>query len=305
MKLVEGRDLKPGDNVCVDKDSFIVVDTLPNEIDPRVAAMEVVDRPTDSFLDVGGLDRQIQELLEAVVLPLTHPEKFAALGIPPPKGVLLYGAPGTGKTLVARACANKTQSTFLKLAGSNLVQCYIGGGAKLVRDTFQLAKMKAPTIVFIDELDAVGSRRRDASERSSGEREVDRTLIELLNQMDGFSTRDQVKVIGATNRVDVLDPALLRSGRMDKKIEFPEPDEAARTRVMQIHTRKMKVGPDVDLEEIGRTTEGFNCAMCKALCTEAAMLALRRGSQSVAQADFVDAVSEVLARKKFNANHYV
>lgn len=186
-----------------------------------------------------GLEKQITELKEAVVLPLTHKDLFEEIGIRAPKGVILYGPPGTGKTLMARACAGQTKSTFLKLAGPQLVQMFIGDGAKLVRDAFALAREKAPTIIFIDELDAIGTKRFNSEK--AGDREVQRTMLELLNQLDGFSSNDDVKVIAATNRIDILDPALLRSGRIDRKIEFPLPNEDARARILVIHSRKMKI----------------------------------------------------------------
>merc|ERR1711892_1511063 len=180
---------------------------------------------------------------EAVVLPMTHKDMFDTIGIKPPKGVLLYGPPGTGKTLLARACANATNACFLKLAGPQLVQMFIGDGAKLIRDAFALAKEKAPTIIFIDEIDAIGTKRFDSNK--AGDREVQRTMLELLNQLDGFEPNDNIKIIAATNRIDILDPALLRSGRLDRKIEFPAPDQEARARIMQIHARKMNIHPDI------------------------------------------------------------
>lgn len=231
------------------------MEKLPAEYDSRVKAMEVDERPTEQYSDIGGCDKQIQELIEAIVLPsmfcifsvfflivqisVTHKDRFINLGIHPPKGVLMYGPPGTGKTMLARAVAAQTKSTFLKLAGPQLVQMFIGDGAKLVRDAFALAKEKAPAIIFIDELDAIGTKRFDSEK--AGDREVQRTMLELLNQLDGFQPNDDIKVIAATNRVDVLDPALLRSGRLDRKIELPVPTEDARGRIMQIHSRKMNV----------------------------------------------------------------
>ncbi|KAK3930677.1 26S proteasome regulatory subunit 6A [Frankliniella fusca] len=279
--LVDEEKLKPGDLVGVNKDSYLILETLPAEYDARVKAME---------------------LIEACVLPMTHKEKFVNLGIHPPKGVLLYGPPGTGKTLLARACAAQTKSTFLKLAGPQLVQMFIGDGAKLVRDAFALAKEKAPAIVFIDELDAIGTKRFDSEK--AGDREVQRTMLELLNQLDGFSSTTDIKVIAATNRVDILDPALLRSGRLDRKIEFPHPNEEARARILQIHSRKMNVSPDVNFEELSRTTDDFNGAQCKAVCVEAGMIALRRSANTVTHEDFMDAIMEVQAKKKANLNYY-
>ncbi|XP_017471963.1 PREDICTED: 26S protease regulatory subunit 6A-B [Rhagoletis zephyria] len=300
--LVDAEKLKPGDLVGVNKDSYLILETLPAEYDARVKAMEVDERPTEQYSDIGGLDKQIQELIEAVVLPMTHKEKFKTLGIHPPKGVLLYGPPGTGKTLLARACAAQTKSTFLKLAGPQLVQMFIGDGAKLVRDAFALAKEKAPAIIFIDELDAIGTKRFDSEK--AGDREVQRTMLELLNQLDGFSSTADIKVIAATNRVDILDPALLRSGRLDRKIEFPHPNEEARARIMQIHSRKMNVSNDVNFEELSRSTDDFNGAQCKAVCVEAGMIALRRNATCVTHEDFMDAIMEVQAKKKANLNYY-
>lgn len=300
--LVDAEKLKPGDLVGVNKDSYLILETLPAEYDARVKAMEVDERPTEQYSDIGGLDKQIQELIEAVVLPMTHKDKFKNLGIHPPKGVLLYGPPGTGKTLLARACAAQTKSTFLKLAGPQLVQMFIGDGAKLVRDAFALAKEKSPAIIFIDELDAIGTKRFDSEK--AGDREVQRTMLELLNQLDGFSSTADIKVIAATNRVDILDPALLRSGRLDRKIEFPHPNEEARARIMQIHSRKMNVCPDVNFEELARSTDDFNGAQCKAVCVEAGMIALRRSATNVTHEDFMDAIMEVQAKKKANLNYY-
>ncbi|XP_070566752.1 26S proteasome regulatory subunit 6A-B isoform X1 [Ptychodera flava] len=300
--LVDAEQLKPGDLVGVNKDSYLILETLPQEFDSRVKAMEVDERPTEQYSDIGGLDKQIQELVEAVVLPMTHKDRFENLGIQPPKGVLLYGPPGTGKTLLARACAAQTKSTFLKLAGPQLVQMFIGDGAKLVRDAFSLAKEKLPAIIFIDELDAIGTKRFDSEK--AGDREVQRTMLELLNQLDGFSSTEQIKVIAATNRVDILDPALLRSGRLDRKIEFPIPNEEARARILQIHSRKMNVSADVNFEELARCTDDFNGAMCKAVCVEAGMIALRREAIELSHEDYMDGILEVQAKKKANLNYY-
>ena len=300
--LVDPEKLHPGDLVGVNKDSYLILDTLPAEYDSRVKAMEVDEKPTERYNDIGGLDKQIKELIEAIVLPMTHKEKFDNIGIQPPKGVLLYGAPGTGKTLLARACAAQTNSAFLKLAGPQLVQMFIGDGAKLVRDAFALAKEKVPAIIFIDELDAVGSKRF-ASEKE-GDREVQRTMLELLNQLDGFSSDDRIKVIAATNRVDILDPALLRSGRLDRKIEFPMPNEEGRARIMQIHSRKMNLSENVNFEELARCTDDFNGAQCKAVCVEAGMIALRRSAVDLTHEDYMEGILEVQAKKKTNLVYY-
>jgi len=300
--LVEPEDLKPGDLVGVNKDSYLVLEKLPAEYDSRVKAMEVDTKPTEQYSDIGGLDKQIQELIEAVVLPMTERERFENIGIKPPKGVLLYGPPGTGKTLMARACAAQTKSTFLKLAGPQLVQMFIGDGAKLVRDAFALAKEKAPAIIFIDELDAIGTKRFDSEK--AGDREVQRTMLELLNQLDGFSSTTDIKVIAATNRVDILDPALLRSGRLDRKIEFPVPNEEARARILQIHSRNMNVSPDVNYEELSRCTDDFNGAQLKAVCVEAGMIALRREAVELSHEDYMEGILEVQAKKKANLQYY-
>jgi len=301
--LVPPEELKPGDLVGVNKDSYLVLEKLPPEYDSRVKAMEVDERPTEQYTDIGGLDKQIQELVEAIVLPITHKERFENIGIKPPKGVLIHGPPGTGKTLLARACAAQTQATFLKLAGPQLVQMFIGDGAKLVRDAFQLAKEKSPTIVFIDELDAIGIKRH--SDELSGGREVQRTMLELLNQLDGFSSDASIKVIAATNRPDILDPALLRSGRLDRKIELPHPNEEARARIMQIHSRKMNVNKeDVNFQELARSTDDFNGAQLKAVCVEAGMAALRRGATELCHEDYMEGISTVQAKKKASLNYF-
>jgi 26S proteasome regulatory subunit T5 len=270
--------------------------------------MEVDEKPTEEYSDIGGCDKQIQELVEAVVLPITHADRFKSLGIRPPKGVLLHGPPGTGKTLLARACAKSTDAVFLKLAGPQLVQMFIGDGAKLVRDAFDLAKEKSKNrggaIIFIDEIDAIGTKRFDSEQ--SGDREVQRTMLELLNQLDGFSSDNKIKVIAATNRPDTLDPALLRSGRLDRKIELPLPDEKSRARIMAIHSRKMNVDMnDVNFEELARSTDDFNGAMLKAVCVEAGMLALRRDATIITHEDFVEGIQAVQMKKKSDLQYYL
>ncbi|MCJ1473829.1 26S proteasome regulatory subunit 6A [Lambiella insularis] len=300
--LVDHSKLKPGDLIGVNKDSYLVLDTLPAEYDSRVKAMEVDEKPTEKYTDVGGLDKQIEELVEAVVWPMKEAERFKKIGIKAPKGALMYGPPGTGKTLLARACAAQTDATFLKLAGPQLVQMFIGDGAKLVRDCFALAKEKAPSIIFIDELDAIGTKRFDSEK--SGDREVQRTMLELLNQLDGFASDDRVKVLAATNRVDVLDPALLRSGRLDRKIEFPLPNEEARAQILKIHSRKMTVDEAVNWAELARSTDEFGGAQLKAVCVEAGMIALRKGQVKIGHEHYVDAIAEVQAKKTQTVNFY-
>mmetsp|Transcript_5130 Transcript_5130/g.6977 ORF Transcript_5130/g.6977 Transcript_5130/m.6977 type:complete len:476 (-) Transcript_5130:378-1805(-) len=305
--LVDVENLKPSDLVGTNKDSYLILEKLPAEFDSRVKAMEVDEKPAEEYSDIGGVDKQIQELIEAVVLPMTHKDMFDTIGIKPPKGVLLHGPPGTGKTLLARACANQTNAVFLKLAGPQLVQMFIGDGAKLIRDAFELAKEKikkgaAGAIIFIDEIDAIGTKRFGGDK--SGDREVQRTMLELLSQLDGFGSNEMVKVIAATNRPDVLDPALLRSGRLDRKIELPHPSEAARAKIMQIHSRKMTVSPEVVFEELARSCDDFNGAQLKAVCVEAGMLALRRESEEIQHEDFVEAITVVAAKKKGSLDYF-
>ena len=302
--FVEPEELKPLELVGVDKDTYLIFEKLPAEYDSRVRVMELDTKPTEKYTDMGGVDKQIQELEEAIVFPLEKKHLFEAIGIKPPKGVLMYGPPGTGKTMLARAVAAKVKATFLKLAGSQLVQTYIGDGAKMVRDAFALAREKAPTIIFIDEIDAVGLKRSASNEH--GGKEVQRTMLELLNQLDGFSSSDNVKVIAATNRADVLDPALLRSGRLDRKIEFPMPNEEGRAKILEIHSRKMHYNNKaIDFKEFARMTDDFNGAMLKAVCVEAGMIALRRGGAEVTHADYVEGINQVKAKKKAKLYYYM
>ena len=307
--LIRAEDLKPGELVGVNKDSYVILEKLPAEFDSRVKAMEVDEKPTEDYTDIGGCEKQIQELIEAVVLPMTQADKFQKIGIRAPKGVLLYGPPGTGKTLLARACAKDTDAIFLKLSGPQLVQMFIGDGAKLVRDAFDLAKEKIQkegrqgAIIFIDELDAIGTKRYGGDQ--SGDREVQRTMLELLSQLDGFSSNEKIKVIAATNRPDTLDPALLRSGRLDRKVELPHPSEKARVHILQIHSRKMKVDTDdVNFEELARCTEDFNGAQMKAVAVESGMIALRRDATIIKHEDFMEAINVVAAKKKGSLDYY-
>ena len=301
--FVEPEELKPLELVGVNKDTFLIYEKLPPEYDSRVRVMELDTKPTEKYSDMGGVDKQIQELEEAIVFPLEKKHLFEAIGIKPPKGVLMFGPPGTGKTMLARAVAAKVKATFLKLAGSQLVQSYIGDGAKMVRDAFALAKEKAPTIVFIDEIDAVGLKRSGGD--GHGSQEVQRTMLELLNQLDGFSSNENVKVIAATNRADVLDPALLRSGRLDRKIEFPMPNEEGRAKILEIHSRNMHYNNKlINFKEFARMTDDFNGAMLKAVCVEAGMIALRRGGSEVTHNDYVEGINQVKAKKKKKLYYY-
>jgi 26S proteasome regulatory subunit T2 len=239
MSFVDKDQLEPGCSLLTHHKTNSIVGLLADETDPMVSVMKVDKAPLESYADIGGLETQIQEIKEAVELPLTHPELYEDIGIRPPKGVILYGEPGTGKTLLAKAVANQTSATFLRVTGSELIQKYLGDGPKLVRELFRVADEQAPTIVFIDEIDAVGTKRYDST--SGGEKEIQRTMLELLNQLDGFDARTDVKVILATNKIESLDPALIRPGRIDRKIEFPAPDQKTRRHIFQIHTSKMNL----------------------------------------------------------------
>ncbi|PWN30451.1 26S proteasome subunit P45 [Jaminaea rosea] len=296
MSFVDKDMLEPGCQVLLHNNSNAVVGVLADDADPMVSVMKVDKAPTESYADVGGLDQQIQEIKESVELPLTHPELYEEMGIRPPKGVILYGPPGTGKTLLAKAVANQTSATFLRMVGSELIQKYLGDGPKLVRELFRVADENAPTIIFLDEIDAIGSKRYDSS--SSGEREIQRTLLELLNQMDGFDTRNDVKVIMATNKIENLDPALIRPGRIDRKIEFPLPDHKIKMSILRIHTSRMNLAADVDLETLISENDGLSGADIKALATEAGLLALRERRMQVTKKDLDSAKERVLARNE-------
>ncbi len=292
---IERDKLKPGSRVALDQRTMAIVELLPSEKDPSVLGFEVIERPKVTYQDIGGLDKQLQELREAIELPLKHPELFEKIGIEPPKGVLLYGPPGCGKTLMAKAVANQVNAAFIRVVGSELVRKFIGEGARLVHELFELAKEKAPTIIFIDEIDAIGAKRMD--ETTGGEREVNRTLMQLLAEMDGFDPRGNVKVIAATNRPDILDPALLRPGRFDRLIEVPLPDFRGRLEILKVHTRKMNLR-NVDLRIIAEMTEGASGADLKAIATEAGMFAIRARREYVTQDDFLRAVEKVLGSEK-------
>jgi len=295
MSFVDKDLLEPGCSVLLHNKALSVVGILSDEVDPLVSVMKVDKAPLESYADIGGLESQIQEIKEAVELPLTHPELYEEIGINPPKGVILYGEPGTGKTLLAKAVANSTSATFLRVVGSELIQKYLGDGPKLVRELFRVAEEHSPSIVFIDEIDAIGTKRYDAT--SGGEREIQRTMLELLNQLDGFDSRGDVKVIMATNRIQTLDPALIRPGRIDRKIEFPLPDIKTKRMIFRIHTSKMTLAEDVNLEEFIHAKDDLSGADIKAICTEAGLLALRERRMKVTHDDFKKAKEKVLYRK--------
>jgi len=291
---IQKNNLQPGALVALNQRSFAITQELPPSRDPIIRAMEIEEAPEISYADIGGLRQQLLEIRETVELPLLEPELFEQVGIEPPKGVLLTGLPGTGKTLCARAVAHETNATFIRVIGSELVQKFIGEGARLVREIFMLAKEKAPSIIFVDELDAVGSHRLDIA--TSGDREVQRTLMQLLSELDGFDTRGQVAVLGATNRPDILDPALLRPGRFDRLIEFPLPDEDSRKEIFKIHTRGMNMDENIDFGPLLAVTKDTTGADIKSICTEAGMFAIRDKRVSITEEDFKKAIAKVQNR---------
>ena len=288
---IDPKEAAPGTQVGLNPQSLAVVSVLPSAKDPSVYGMELIESPEVDYNMIGGLNEQIEEIKEVAELPLTAPEQFERIGVEPPKGVLLTGLPGTGKTLLAKAVANRTSATFIRVVGSELVQKYIGEGARLVRELFALAKEKAPSILFIDELDAVAARR--VEDGSSGEREVQRTMMQLLAEIDGFNPRGDVRIIAATNRPDILDPALLRPGRFDRIIEIPVPDREAREKIFRIHTSKMKLGKDVELDHLAALTENATGADIKAISTEAGMYAVKRNKKSIEMEEFEQAITKI------------
>ena len=290
------EEIKVGAQVGLNQQSFAVMCVLPSPRDPAVFGMEIEEAPDVKFSQIGGLDTQISEIREIVELPLKRPDLFTSVGIEPPKGVLLHGPPGTGKTILAKAVAQSTEATFMRVVGSEFVQKYIGEGARLVRELFELAKSKSPAIIFIDELDAIGARRMDGA--TSGDREVQRTLMQILAEMDGFDARGEVKLIAATNRLDMLDPALLRPGRFDRVIEIPLPSKEARESILKIHTKGMNLDRDVNLRLIADLSEGSSGADLKALSTEAGMYAIREERTTVYQSDFERAAAKILLKDR-------
>ncbi|MFC4542717.1 proteasome-activating nucleotidase [Halosolutus amylolyticus] len=278
--------VEAGDRVAVN-DSFAIQTVLSAETDARAQSMEITERPAVSYADIGGIDEQVREVREAVEQPLTQPEMFQEVGIDPPSGVLLYGPPGTGKTMLAKAVANETDATFIKMAGSELVRKFIGEGSRLVRDLFEMAREREPAIIFIDEIDAIATTRTES--KTSGDAEVQRTMMQLLSEMDGFEARGEIRIIAATNRFDMLDRAILRPGRFDRLIEVPEPDRDGREQILEIHTRGMNVDADVDFDVLADETEGYSGADIESLATEAGMFAIRNDRDEVHHQDFVDA----------------
>ncbi|CAH3129389.1 unnamed protein product [Porites lobata] len=289
-KSIDMSEVTPNCRVALRNDSYTLHKILPNKVDPLVSLMMVEKVPDSTYEMVGGLDKQIKEIKEVIELPVKHPELFEALGIDQPKGVLLYGPPGTGKTLLARAVAHHTECTFIRVSGSELVQKFIGEGARMVRELFVMAREHAPSIIFMDEIDSIGSSRLEGG--SGGDSEVQRTMLELLNQLDGFEATKNIKVVMATNRIDILDSALLRPGRIDRKIEFPPPNEEARLDILKIHSRKMNLTRGINLRKIAELMPGSSGAEVKGVCTEAGMYALRERRVHVTQEDFEMAVTK-------------
>lgn len=282
----------PGARVSLNQDSLAVVEVLPSRKEADIIAMEIEEKPDIDYDDIGGLENAIVEVKETVELPIKKPELFEEIGIDPPKGILLYGPPGTGKTLLAKAVANQTNATFIKLVASEFVNKFLGEGSRYVREVFELAKEKSPAIIFIDEIDAIGTRRTHGTQ--GADREVQRTLMQLLSELDGFESRGNVGIIAATNRPDILDNALIRPGRFDRAIEVPLPNKIGRQKILEIHTQKMKIDENIDFDSISELTEGFSGADLKAICTEAGMYAIRSERKKVISKDFMDAIDKIM-----------
>lgn len=297
---VAPTDIEEGSRVGVDKQKYKIQIALPQKIDTSVSMMTVEEKPDITYADIGGCKEQLEKLREVVEIPLLHPESFVALGIDPPKGVLCYGPPGTGKTLTARAVANRTDACFICVIGSELVQKYVGEGARMVRDLFQLARSKKACILFIDEVDAIGGAR--SNEGAHGDNEVQRTMLEIVNQLDGFDARGNIKVLMATNRPDTLDPALTRPGRLDRKVEFGLPDLEGRAHIFRIHARSMNMDKNIRFELLARLCPNTTGADIRSVCTEAGMFAIRARRKAIAEKDLIDAIGKVInGYKKFSA----
>ena len=286
------KGLVGGDAVLVDQKALNVIKKIDVSNHTDVEKYVIVEKPKESWKEIGGLKREVQEVKEVIELPLKKPALFKKVGIQPPKGILLYGPPGTGKTLLAKAVAHSTNATFIEVVGSELVQKFIGEGAKLVKDIFNMARKKAPTIVFIDEIDALAATRMDTG--TSGEREVNRTFMQLLAEIDGFKPLDNVKIIGATNRLDILDPAMIRPGRLDRLIEVGLPDDESRYEILKVHTQRMNL-QKVDLKKVSKMMGNFSGAEIRAACTEAGFFAIREDRSAVTSHDFHKAIEKLRA----------
>ena len=291
---LEPKKLKPGTRVALNQDTLAVIEVLHEAWDPMVSGAEMVEKPDITYDSVAGLDEQITTVREAIELPLLEPELFEKVGIIPPKGILLVGPPGCGKTLLAKAVANQTEATFIRMVGSELAQKYIGEGGRMVRELFSLAKEKSPSIIFLDEIDAIGAKRLDGS--TSGDREVQRTLMQLLAELDGFDALENVKIIAATNRPDILDDALLRPGRFDRIVTIPLPDPKGRKAMLALHTSKMSTSR-LQMKTLVEKTEGFSGAEVKATCVEAGMIAIRDKRNKISQSDMMSAVDRIMVKK--------
>jgi|TARA_Y100000310_G_scaffold327327_1_gene393494 proteasome regulatory subunit len=299
----ECRKIKPGDVVLVDQKNLTIIKNVTITKVFDIESFVIVEKPKVSWKDIGGLSMQAQEIKEVVELPLKKPELFKKVGIAPPKGILLYGDPGTGKTLLAKAVASSTNSTFIEVVGSELVQKFIGEGAKMVKEIFELARKKSPSIVFIDELDALAAKRVEIG--TSGEREVNRTFMQLLAEIDGFKPLDNVKIVGATNRKDILDPAVVRPGRLDRLIHIPIPKNEARLEILKIHSKSMDLSKDVDLSNLAAIMENLNGAEIKAVCTEAGYFAIRDNRTNVTRSDFLKAIDKVMRGEEAEGEDYL
>ena len=303
VNIADGAKIKAGDTALAEQKNLTVVKKLEVSKKFNVESFVIIEKPSVPWKDIGGLSKQTKEIQEVVELPLKKPKLFRDVGIDPPKGILLHGPPGTGKTSLAKAVAASTNSTFIEVVGSELVQKFIGEGAKLIKEIFELARRKAPSIVFIDELDALAAKRMEIG--TSGEREVNRTFMQLLAELDGFNSLGNVKIIGATNRKDILDTAIIRPGRLDRLIHIPIPDKDARMDIFKIHSRKMSLSKDLSVKDIVGKMESFSGAEIKAVCTEAGYFAIRKDRTAIEKEDVLKAIEKVKQEEALEGNDYL